>query len=116
MKEETLFPTIETKYNLKHLENLIPGIHPTIAEFGRYLGESLPAKVTAMDFILYVITAIQNLEKGLDHSGKPLDHILTKQEKMIYIILRNEIPEIINVIFPKKFGAEVQEALEKMNA
>lgn len=106
------FPTTETKNILKDIRIVIPDIHPTILDFGRYLGAHLPPHITAEYFINYTLELIKNLEKGLNTSGRPLNHVLTEQEKVVYISIREELPKIISAIFPEKFGAEVQEALK----
>lgn len=106
------FPTTETKNILKDIRIVIPDIHPTIRDFCKYLGAHLPSHITAEYFVNYTMGAIKNLENGLDPTGSPLDHALTEHERVVYVALRIELHKIILAIFPKKFGAEVEEALK----
>lgn len=107
------FPTTETRNILKDVRIVLKDIHPTILEFCRYLGEHLPSHITAEEFVTYTMGAIRNLEEGKDPSGAPLDHVLTEQERVVYVALHIEMHRIVAAIFPKKFGAEVEEALKQ---
>ena len=108
------FPTTETKHILKDISKVLPDIHPSILDFGRYLGAHLPPHITAEDFVRDALELIKNFEKGPNTNGKTRNHAPLEQEQVV-VDLRKELPRIINAIFPKKFGAEVEEALEKMN-
>ncbi len=106
------FPTTETKHILKDIRIVLPDIHPTILDFGRYLGAHLPSYITAEEFVSDALELIKNFEKGLNTSGKTRNHVLLEQDQVV-VNLRKELPRIITAIFPKKFGAEVNEALKK---
>lgn len=115
MAKETLFPTTETRVNLRRLDNLLKESDSITSEFGQYLSINLAEKITAKGFILYVRMVIHNLSTGHELlDGRPIESNLVGHENETYITLQKRIPEIVDVIFPKFFAEEVKQTMIKI--
>ena len=114
MSEQQVISMDEAKQKLLALKNYLPNADEVICAFGRFLAGRLNPQLIPLGFLFACQMAINDLKKGVDGSGKPIQSDLVGYSPIIFEGLRMLIPNIAEAIFPAEFAAEVKASVEKI--
>lgn len=106
----------EPKAKLVRLEELIPNAPDNMVyEFGRYLAGYLNSQLVPPGFVMGCDLALHDLHRGVNgFTGEPIRNGLVGYPSAIYALLRAEIPDIADAIFPAEFATAVKDFLKKV--
>jgi hypothetical protein len=109
-------PMDDAKKKLANLEEHMPGaIDPLVYEFARYLSEHLNPQLVPMGFVMACELALSDLATGKDGRGNPIRNGAVGYPPQIYGLLRLNIPQITDAVFPTAFADGVKNFLEEVN-
>jgi hypothetical protein len=109
----------EAKEKLQRLEELIPQdlSGGRLYTFGRYLAGRLNPQLVPIGFMMAWHLAISDIRIGVDSfTKKPVPNDLIAQPGIVYEMLRNELSNVADVIFPPEFAERVKFCAEQVDA
>ncbi len=107
----------EAKQKLNELEKHLPRREEVIYLFGSFLAGRLNDRLVPAGFVIACELALYDLQKGTDgFTGKPIQNNLVGYPPTIYALLRMEIPNITETIFPPAFATAVKKTIKEINA
>jgi hypothetical protein len=100
----------EPKMKLLKLEELIPATpNEMVYDFGRFVSPYLNSQLIPLGFVRLCEAAIHDLKHALSGvTGMPIAGRLVDLSPGAYALLRLEIPNIADAIFPKEFAGAVR--------
>lgn len=107
------------KKRLANLKEFMPDANEQVATFGRFLAEYLNPELIPQGFVMGCELALNDLQEGTDgFTGEPIKgfHKLLGYPPMIYALVRMEIPDIADAVFPEDFASEVKAFIAKVDA
>ncbi len=108
----------EPKQKLLKLEEFIPNATDGLLyEFGRFLASYLNPELVPFGFVMGRELALHDLQAGRNgFTRESIQNRLVGYPPMMYALLRRQVPQIAEAIFPAEFAEKVKTLISEVNA
>lgn len=105
----------DPKGRLKVITRYIEGADDMLCKFANFLAERLNSQLVPEGFVMACELALYDLEAGVDgFTNQPLNNELVGYPQIVYVLIRMQIPDIADAIFPSEFAHEVKDFISKI--
>ncbi|MEJ0002114.1 MAG: hypothetical protein WDN09_02995 [bacterium] len=111
MNSEKVLSMAEPKTKLLNLKEFLPETrNELVYSFAAFLSTYLNNELVPEGFVLCANLALYDLERGINgYTNQQIRNSLVGYPSIIYTLLRTEISDIADAVFPTEFATEVKE-------